>query len=205
MVPYEDLTPRQQEVYRYIEERINREGQPPTIREIGDSFGITSTNGVRCLLAALIRKGYIAKSAAVSRGIRLVKESLTDAVMIPLVGEVPAGQPLTAEENISGRLVVDRSFVPTGDLFSLRVRGESMKNAGIFDGDFVLVRKQSSADAGDIVVAIIGDEATVKRYFPERKRVRLQPENEAFGPIVVERDTPGFYLAGKVVGLLRRM
>ncbi len=204
MVPYEDLTDRQRAIYAYIEERINRDGQPPTIREIGQKFGISSTNGVRSFLNALIKKGYISKSSAVARGIRLVKEN-AEAMMIPLVGQVAAGMPLTAEENISERIVVDRSFAPSGDLFTLRVKGDSMKNAGIFNGDFVLVRKQPSASAGDIVVAVIGDEATVKRYFPERKHVRLQPENEAFGPIIIERSAPGFYLAGKVVGLMRRM
>ncbi len=205
MTPYEDLTARQHDVYRYIEERINHDGQPPTIREIGERFGISSTNGVRALLQALIKKGYIEKAAAVSRGIRLIKESVADAVMIPLVGQVPAGQPMLAEDNITERIVVDKSFVPSGDLFTLRVKGESMKNAGIFDGDFVLVRKQSSANAGEIVVAVIGDEATVKRFYPEKKHIRLQPENEAFGPIIIEKNAPGFYLAGKVVGLMRRM
>ncbi len=205
MSPYEDLTDRQREVYRYIEERINREGQPPTIREIGDKFGLSSTNAVRDLLKALIKKGYIEKSAAVARGIRLIKDNISDAIMVPVVGEVHAGQPMLAEENISERIVVDRSFLPSGDLFTLRVKGESMKNAGIFDGDFVLVKRQSSAEPGDIVVAVIGEEATVKRFFPEKRRVRLEPENEAFGPIIVERNAPGFYLAGKVVGLMRRM
>ncbi len=205
MTPYEDLTDRQREVYRYIEERINHDGQPPTIREIGEQFSISSTNGVRALIAALIRKGYIEKTAAVSRGIRLVKEAFTEAVAIPMVGQVPAGQPILAEQNISERIVVDKSFVPAGDIFTLRVKGESMRNAGIFDGDYVLVRKQPSASPGDIVVAIIGDEATVKRFYPEKKHVRLQPENEAFGPIIIEKNAPGFYLAGKVVGLMRRM
>jgi repressor LexA len=205
MSPYDDLTARQREVYDFIEARINRDGQPPTIREIGAEFGISSTNGVRSLLQALIRKGYIEKTAAVSRGIRLLKESIADAVTVPLVGDVPAGQPLLAEQNITERLVFDRSFVPSGELFSLRVRGDSMVEAGIMDGDYVLVRRQQNADSGDIVVAVIGDEATVKRFFPERRRVRLQPENAAYGPIIVERDAPGFYLAGKVVGLMRRM
>ncbi len=206
MSPFEDLTDRQREIYEFIEERINRDGQPPTIREIGAEFGISSTNGVRSLLSALIRKGYIEKTAAVSRGIRLLKESVADAVTVPLVGDVPAGQPLLAEQNITERLVFDRSFVPSGgELFSLRVRGDSMVEAGIMDGDYVLVRRQQNADSGDIVVAVIGEEATVKRFFPERRRVRLQPENSAYGPIIVERDAPGFYLAGKVVGLMRRM
>lgn len=205
MAPYEDLTARQRQVYDYLRERINRDGQPPTIREIGEQFGISSTNGVRSILSALIKKGYVQKSAAVARGIRLLKEKMSTAVSIAVVGEVPAGQPLTAEENISDRIVVDRSFLPSGDLFSLRVKGDSMRDAGIFNGDFVLVRKQSAAEKGEIIVAVIGDEATVKRYFPERRRVRLEPANEAYGPIIVERDAPGFYIAGRVVGLLRKM
>jgi len=109
MVPYEDLTERQREIYSYIEERINRDGQPPTIREIGRKFGITSTNGVRSLLSALTKKGYIVKSASVARGIKLVKEN-AEAMMVPLVGQVAAGMPLMAEENITERIVVDRSF-----------------------------------------------------------------------------------------------
>lgn len=205
MTPFEDLTPRQRQVYEYLQERINRDGQPPTIREIGEQFDISSTNGVRSILSALIKKGYVAKSASVARGLRLLKGSMSNAVSLAVVGEVPAGQPLTAEENISDRIVVDSSFLPSGDLFSLRVKGDSMKNAGIFNGDFVLVRKQSAAEKGDIVVAVIGDEATVKRYVPEKRRIRLEPENEAYGPIIIERQAPGFYIAGKVVGLLRKM
>ena len=205
MVPYEDLTPRQRQIYDYLVERINTDGQPPTIREIGERFGIASTNGVRSFLSALIKKGYISKSAAVARGIKLLKENVARAVSLPVVGEVPAGAPLTAEENIIDRIVVDQSLIPPGELFSLRVKGDSMVGAGIIDGDFVLVRQQQAAEKGDIVVAVIGDEATVKRYFPERKRVRLQPENEAYGPIIVEGNAPDFYIAGKVVGLMRRM
>ena len=205
MAPFEDLTKRQRQIYRYLVERINRYGQSLTIREIGEQFGITSTNGVRAILSALIKKGYIAKEAAISRGIKLLKEQLNDVVTVPLVGDVPAGQPITAEENITDRIALDRSFVPQGDLFTLRVKGDSMHNAGIFNGDLVLVKKQSSAEKGDIVVAVIGDEATCKRFFPERKRIRLEPENDAFGPIIIENDTPGFYIAGKVVGLMRKL
>ena len=205
MAPYEDLTPRQRQIYEYLVERISQDGQPPTIREIGEEFGISSTNGVRSFLQALIKKGYIEKSAAVARGIKLLKENVARAISLPVVGEVPAGMPLTAEENVIDRIVVDQSLIPPGEIFSLRVKGDSMINAGIADGDFVLVRQQAAAEKGDIVVAVIGDEATVKRFFPERRRVRLQPENEAYGPIIVESSAPGFYIAGKVVGLMRRM
>jgi len=199
------LTARQKQVYEFISASICERGAPPTIREIGERFGIQSTNGVRSILTALIKKGFITKTPLVSRGIELV-EKLTSAVkQLPLVGTVPAGAPLLAEENVEGTIAVDTTFLPSGETFSLRVVGESMIGAGIANGDYVVVRRQDSADSGDIVVAVIGDEATVKRYFPEPECVRLEPENEAFGPIIVENDTPGFYIAGKVVGLLRRM
>jgi repressor LexA len=118
---------------------------------------------------------------------------------------VPAGLPIDAIENVEGEIALDLSFLPKGDSFSLRVTGESMKGAGIFDGDLVLVKKQQVAQKGDIVVAIINGEATVKRYMPEGDRVRLQPENDQFEPIIVSKKAREFRIAGKVVGLLRRM
>lgn len=199
------LTARQKQVYDFIEKSILEKGVPPTIRELGEKFSISSTNGVRSILTALIKKGYIRKTPLVSRGIELATDMMSSVKHLPLVGSVPAGAPLLATENIEGSIAVDTSFVPSGETFTLRVKGESMIGAGIADGDFVVVRRQNTAEPGDIVVAVIGDEATVKRFHPEADSVRLEPENDAFGPIIVERDTPGFYLAGKVVGLLRRM
>ncbi len=113
--------------------------------------------------------------------------------------------PLWAEQNIEGNFYIDKSFAPGEHIFALRVTGESMRDAGILDGDYVLVRRQQMAQAGDIVVAQIDDEATVKRFFPERKRIRLEAENPEFGPIIVEKNTPGFMIAGKVIGLMRKM
>ncbi|MBU1319454.1 MAG: transcriptional repressor LexA [candidate division Zixibacteria bacterium] len=199
------LTARQKQVYDFIAASILEKSAPPTIREIGERFSIQSTNGVRSILAALIKKGYIKKTPLVSRGIELATRMTTSVRQLRLVGAVPAGAPLLADENVEGSIAVDTTFLPSGETYSLRVVGESMIGAGIVDGDFVVVRKQDSADAGDIVVAVIGDEATVKRYYPEPDCIRLEPENDAFGPIIVENDTPGFYIAGKVVGLLRRM
>ena len=199
------LTARQRQVYNFISGGILERGVPPTIREIGERFSISSTNGVRSILNALIKKGYVRRTPLVSRGIELAGGMMSAVRHLPLVGAVPAGAPLLAEENIEGGIAVDTSFLPSGEAFTLRVIGESMIGAGIADGDFVVVRKQSIAEAGDIVVAVIGDEATVKRFYPERDCVRLEPENDRFGPIIVEADTPGFYIAGKVVGLLRRM
>ncbi len=199
------LTDRQRHIFDFISRSIREKGAPPTIREIGERFSIRSTNGVRSILSALIKKGYIRKTPLVSRGIELAEGMLTTVRQLPLVGSVPAGAPLLADENIEGSIAVDTSFVPSGETFTLRVVGKSMVGAGIADGDFVVVRKQGTAEKGDIVVAVIGDEATVKRFYPEADHVRLEPENDAFGPIIVEHDTPRFYIAGKVVGLLRRM
>ena len=124
---------------------------------------------------------------------------------VPVVGKVAAGEPILAVENLEGMLVVDRTFVPSGDTFALAVRGDSMKNAGILDGDYVVARCQESADRGDIIVAIIEEEATVKRYVPERGYIKLMPENDAFDPIVLRQPSQHFRIAGKVIGLMRRL
>jgi repressor LexA len=205
MSPIKKLTERQKQILSFIEEKIKGSGMPPTIREIGKRFNIFSTNGVRSILDALEAKGYIRRQKLVSRGIELAKQQLSNFTRVPVVGSVPAGLPITAIENREGEVAVDTSFLPSEDIFCLRVSGESMINAGIFDGDYVLVARNAQPIKGDIVVAIIGDEATVKKFYPEKRRVRLEPQNEAFGPIVVDRNAPGFYIAGRVVGLMRRM
>jgi repressor LexA len=205
-----ELTARQREIFGFIRDMIRTKGRPPSIREIGDNFGIRSTNGVRAVLEALERKGYIKRDRYTSRGIELLKEAIDQNVSerfreIFWIGRVAAGTPILAEQNIEGSFYLDRQFVPGEEVFSLKVRGDSMIDAGIYDGDFVLVKKQETADRGEIVVAQIGEEATVKRFYPERQRVRLEPANPNYGPIVVEKNTPGFSIAGKVIGLLRRM
>jgi repressor LexA len=198
------LTERQRLILEYVEDLIMRRGHAPTIREIGERFGISSTNGVRTHLSALIKKGYLRKSNFISRGLELTRDMATGISRVPLVGLVPAGVPIDSVENIEGEIALDQSFVPKGDAFSLTVSGESMLGAGIHDGDVVVVHKQEVAQKGDIVVAVVDGEATVKRYFPEGDRIRLQPENDAFAPIYVDRKSGDFRLAGKVVGLLRR-
>ncbi len=205
MSPIKKLTERQKQILSFIEEKIKGSGMPPTIREIGKRFSISSTNGVRSILGALEAKGYIRRRKLVSRGIELAKQQLSNFTRVPVVGSVPAGLPITAIENREGEVAVDTSFLPSDEVFCLRVSGESMINAGIFDGDYVMVARNAQPIKGDIVVAVIGDEATVKKFYPEKRRVRLEPQNEAFGPIVVDRNTPGFYIAGRVVGLMRRM
>ncbi len=198
------LTDKQRAIYKFIENKINEYGSSPTIREIGVKFGISSTNGVRQHLTALIKKGYIKKHDFISRGLELTQRLAGNVGKVKLVGSVPAGVPIDAVENIEGEIAVDLSFLPKGDSFSLTVIGDSMKDAGIFDGDLVLVQKQQVANKGEIVVALIGGEATVKRYFPEGKRIRLQPENDDFEPIIVDKNSDEFRIAGKVVGLLRK-
>jgi repressor LexA len=200
----ESLTGKQRQILEYIEKMITEFGKSPTIREIGEKFNIASTNGVRGHLEALIRKGYIRRRELISRGIELVRDLSGVVKRVPLVGAVPAGNPIDAIENVEGEIAVDTSFLPGGETFTLRVEGDSMKGAGIYDGDYVLVRKQENADPGDIVVAVIGNEATVKRYFLKSGRIVLQPENENYQAILIEKNSPDFSIAGKVVALMRR-
>lgn len=204
------LTDRQREIYEFIARTIRDGGAPPTIRETMDAFNIASTNGVRTTLAALEKKGYISRRPMVSRGIELKDyvereypgESTSREV--PVIGRVAAGEPILATENVESTVAVDRSFLPSADVFVLRVKGESMRDAGILNGDYVVARQQDTANPGEIVVAVIGEEATVKRYFPEAGRVRLIPENEAFETIEVRPGRDDFRIAGKIVGLMRR-
>jgi repressor LexA len=200
------LTARQKQALDFIVAVSKERGCPPTIREMGQALGISSTNGVRYLLDALSKKGYIRRHPRRSRGIELIRAaSPADLVSVPLVGRVAAGEPILAEEHIEDFYFLDSTFLTSGDLFALRVKGQSMTQAGIFDGDVVFARQQSSAQKGDIVVALIGEEATVKRFYPENGRVRLEPANTDYGPIIVDRNAPGFRIAGKVVGLIRKM
>jgi repressor LexA len=222
------LTPRQREVFEFIKERIEQTNRPPTLREIGQRFEISSTNGVRSILAALVKKNFIARSPKLSRGIDLpqsTREPMNPGSMhsgngetprefshresqvmeIPIVGRVAAGAPILAVENLEGTVVVDRDFLMRQqNVFALRVHGDSMKDAGIHHGDLVFARQQNTAERGQIVVALIGEETTVKYYFPEAGRVRLEPANEAFGPIIVDNSTPDFSVLGRIIGVMRK-
>ncbi|MFH1862135.1 MAG: transcriptional repressor LexA [bacterium] len=205
------LTQRQQEVLDFIRRTLNQKGYPPSIREIGAHFRIRSTNGVRSILLALERKGEIRRKPLLSRSIELTNpvgsalELPPSLLRVPIIGRVAAGQPILAEQNVEGVVVVDKDLLKGENTFALRVRGESMVGAGIFDGDLVFARQQSDFRQGDIVVAVIGDEATVKYYYPDNGNIRLEPANHYFQPIIIERDTPEFYIAGKVVGVFRRV
>ncbi len=199
-----NVTERQQEIYTFIRQVVDKRGIPPTMREIGAKFGIRSTNGVEGHLAALEAHGLITRERGKSRGILVRSES--SATAIPLLGRVAAGMPVLAPENREGEVMVDLALFnlrsPSG-LFALKVRGESMVDAHIMDGDTLLVRSQPSARDGDIVVALVDGEATVKRFFLERGRVRLQPENSTMRPIYVERGE--LMIVGKLVGLVRKV
>jgi repressor LexA len=214
------LTQRQQMVLDFIQQSIHDRGYPPTLREIGARMGIRSTNGVNDHLRALERKGYLTREDMKSRALRptnLAANSLADDVSaepandidlveIRVLGRVAAGLPLFAEEHVVDTVRIDRALVNGGrEVFGLRVHGDSMIEAGILSGDYIFVRKQLTAGRGDIVVALIGDEATVKYYYPEKDHVRFQPANKNMAPIYVRAaDFKATMLLGVVVGVFRR-
>ncbi|MFL5305229.1 MAG: transcriptional repressor LexA [Polyangia bacterium] len=209
------LTDRQREILEFITQSIRERGYPPTLREIGLQFGIRSTNGVNDHLRALEKKGHLQREDLKSRALRPVgprgpvRSPTRDEEMveIPIIGRVAAGAPLLAVENVEDTVKVDRFFIgQTKEVFALRVKGDSMIEDGIFDGDYIFVRKQLQANRGDIVVAMINDEATVKRYYPEGDTIRFQPANAAMQPILVrKRDFKAVNLIGLVVGVYRKM
>ena len=204
-----DLSPAQEKMLEYIVATIRERDRSPTIREIGERFGISSTNGVRYHLSVLEEKGYIKRERGISRGIEWREHhpratAARGGVEIPLVGHVAAGGPILAVENVEGVLAVDEMFAGSKDCFALRVRGDSMKDAGIMSGDVVIVNPQPSARSGDIVVALLDDEATVKRYVSQRGSVVLRAANPAYEDIEIARRNDARVL-GKVVGLMRKI
>jgi repressor LexA len=211
------LTDRQREVLEFISRSITERGYPPTLREIGEQMGIRSTNGVNDHLKALEKKGYLEREDLKSRALRPKRLPAAtpvpaarlgeDLIEVPVVGRVAAGLPLLAVENVEDTVKIDRFFLGAHqEVFALRVHGESMIEDGIHDGDFLFVKKTLSADRGDIVVALIEDEATVKRYYPEGDTIRFQPANSAMEPILVRRkDFKSIQLIGVVVGIYRQV
>jgi repressor LexA len=203
------LTKRQEMVLDFITRSITNRGYPPTLREIGSHMGIRSTNGVNDHLRALERKGYLKREDMKSRALKPVNmegsSGDTGVVEIPLVGRVAAGEPVTAEQNIEEVLTVDRTLIGRHrEVFALRVRGDSMIDAGIQEGDTLFVKKQLHAERNEIVVVLIGDEATVKYFQPEKDFVRLQPANRAYAPIIVRKEEfRPTQILGVVVGLYR--
>ena len=197
----EQLTPRQQQVLDYIESHIGQHGYPPTLREIAAHLGISGTLGVMKHLQALEKKGYIEKDVASSRGIRLSGRP-KETISLPIVGRVAAGSLQPALENIEEHFGIERGRARQGD-FMLRVRGDSMIEAGILDGDLVQIRPQNTACNGEIVVVLVNDEATRKRFYREGDRIRLQPENRELEPILLRAGDGEIGIVGKVVGLYR--
>lgn len=199
----EDLTKRQQEVLSGIRFIFSESGYAPTVRELGERLGLRSSCTVQRHLEALERKGYIrrnpskARTIEIMRGPKLVSKSSADGglVSLPILGTVTAGVPILAVENIEDSLPLPKTLVPDEECFVLRVRGDSMINAGLYDGDFAVVHKQDSARNGEIIVAMIEDEATIKRFFKEKGRYRLQPENSTMEPMIVDTVT----VLGKVL------
>lgn len=207
MYSMKDLTGKQQNILEYIESYISGQGYPPTIREIGEQFSITA-KGAYDHLKAIEKKGYIKCEKNRSRAIELLKTSsgsvplvTAGVVNIPLLGRVAAGMPILAEENIEEYLAFPRVMLPEDGVFALRVAGDSMKDAGIYDGDIAVIQKQETARDGDIVVALIEDEATLKYFHREKKRIRLQPANKAYKPIYAVEPA----ILGKLVGIYRQV
>lgn len=200
-----NLSKRQGEILKYIKSCIINKGYPPSVREIGAAVGLSSSSSVHSNLEALEKKGYIRKSPNKSRTIEVVDEDFSykknNTVNIPLLGEVAAGQPIFAQENISDYFPVPAQLLPKADAFMLTVHGDSMINAGIYDGDCIIVAKQTSAQDGDIVVVLLEDSATVKTFYKEKEFIRLQPENDTMEPILVKEAV----ILGKVAGLFRKI
>ena len=211
----EELNKREKAILKFIEKKIKEDGYPPSVREIGKAVGLSSTATVHGYLAKLRSKGYIKKEDKKGRTLKLLKGgngmpventqksfySQKELIDVPLVGKITAGMPILAVENVTDTFPIPIDFVGNSETFMLTVKGESMIEAGILDGDYILVRKQPDAMNGEIVVALIEDEATVKTFYKEKDHIRLQPENSTMDPIIV----PTCSILGKVIGVFRRM
>ena len=197
------ISAKQKEILEYIKGEILSKGYPPAVREICQAVGLKSTSSVHSHLESLERNGYIRRDPTKPRAIEILDESFNmirrEMVNVPIIGTVAAGQPILAEQNIEGYFPIPTEYMPNKQSFMLKVKGESMINAGIFDGDKVLVKQQATAEIGDIVVALVDDSATVKTYYKENGHYRLQPENDSMDPIIVDKCE----ILGKVFGVFR--
>ncbi len=200
----ETLNDRELAILEIIKKNIRTKGYPPSVREIGQAVGFSSSSTVHGYLKRLEKKGYLRRDPTKPRAIELLDEEKTereDLVEVPILGQVAAGLPLLADESYDEKITLPRSFAGYGELFMLRVKGDSMVEAGILEGDLVLVRRQATALNGEIVVALLDDEATVKRFYKENNYIRLQPENKNMAPILERNVT----ILGVVIGLLRKI
>lgn len=206
------LTDRQSKIFDFILSNITRFGYPPTIPEVQEKFSFKSPNAVQDYLEALERKGYISRRPYKSRGIEILVDKEprnnngnNDVTEVPIIGRVSAGSPILAQENIEGTIFVDNSIARKSKrIFALRVQGTSMINAGILNGDLVLVRQQPTAEQGEMVVVLIGDEATVKRFYKYKNKIKLQPENDSMDPIFIDSNNSKVRIIGKVEGVVRK-
>lgn len=207
----EELNKREKAILKFIEKQINEKGYPPSVREIGKAVGLSSTATVHTYIAKLKEKGYISKEDQKGRTLKLLKGgkkeepktaySGKELAEVPVIGKITAGEPILAVENITDTFPIPIDFVGNSESFMLVVRGESMIEAGILNGDYILVKKQDIARNGEIVVALIGEEATVKTFYKEKDHIRLQPENSTMDPIIV----PDCKILGKVAGVFRKI
>ena len=197
------ISKKQQEILDFIKEQILEKGYPPAVREICEAVGLKSTSSVHSHLETLEKNGYIRRDPTKPRAIEICDDNFqmlrTETTSLPVIGRVAAGEPILAEQNIENYFPIPAEYVPRGESFVLRVHGESMINAGIMDGDFIFVNCCSTALNGEIVVALIDDSATVKRFYKEDGHIRLQPENDAMEPIFV----PDCVILGRVFGVFR--
>ena len=210
-----ETTRKEKAILKFIEEQVTQNGYPPSVREIGKAIGLSSTATVHAYLAKLEKQGFIKKEDKKGRTLKVIKgtngQPITrenknfyaqrELVDVPVIGKITAGQPILAVENITDTFPIPIDFVGNSESFMLTVRGESMIEAGILDGDYILVKKQNNANNGEIVVALIEDEATVKTFYKEKGHIRLQPENHTMDPIIV----PDCKILGKVAGVFRKM
>lgn len=203
-MPYGKISPKQAEILEYIKNEIINRGFPPTVRDICDAVNLKSTSSVHSHLETLERNGYIRRDPTKPRAIEIVDDNFNltrrELVNVPVVGRVAAGEPILAVENVENYFPIPAEFMPNSQTFMLNVTGESMINAGILDGDQILVQQQSTAENGEIVVALIDDSATVKTFYKEDGHYRLQPENDTMDPIIVKGD---LQILGKVIGVFR--
>lgn len=199
------LSVKQEQILEYIKEQILEKGYPPAVREICDAVNLSSTSSVHSHLATLERNGYIRRDPTKPRAIEICDDSFQmvrrEMASIPVIGQVAAGQPILAQQNIETYFPLPVEYVPNAETFILKVKGESMINVGIYDGDFIFVERCNTARNGDTVVALVDDSATVKTFYKESDHIRLQPENDNMDPIIV----PNCEILGKVFGVFRLM
>ena len=200
---YGKITPKQQEILDFIKSEILSKGYPPAVRDICEAVHLKSKSSVHSNLETLEKNGYIRRDPTKPRAIEIMDDSFNlsrrEVVNVPMVGTVAAGQPILAQEHIEGYFPIPAEYMPNTDCFMLKVKGESMINAGIFDGDYIMVRQQNVASNGEMIVALVDDSATVKTFYKENGHYRLQPENDSMDPIIVD----DVQILGKVCGVFR--